>query len=476
MISIDFESGLIFIGQTSVSVKLTVDQGYLHLNYPDGPILRPLSVLERLRLIQYAVTANNAPAALAASILHEATVKPGVGDYRLYEAVALHIAGGGLKAPPIYQAISKVARHTGWHPNEIFSADAAQIDHMASALAPASSSEWTRVLMLDAGQDELDAYANDLAASLIGRMDDRKSGDLSHVGQNQDAGNISDEAKSLLDSANGLQSPPKKALADDSVFQDQVSPQSIQTARDQPFTFDRAREPSSSPEPPDKILRLETSQAEMNPIGESSSAGSDTRKKGETSDKMNVRYSPDEGFTLKKLKGYRQNNAQTRPLSSIRSNATPAGTVEPGINLSRPEALKAAGMIDLGRNGTPVAAGGENRKPGLTLQRHLDPTGNFGAGLGSPSTGARPELLTVPDIADHPPAAEGTFPGRNRHSQRNAGSVTHDWPGLSHHRATARMADDLKHDIAAFFGHREASMAEELADNLNREADLRGID
>jgi hypothetical protein len=34
----------------------------------------------------------------------------------------------------------------------------------------------------------------------------------------------------------------------------------------------------------------------------------------------------------------------------------------------------------------------------------------------------------------------------------------------------------LDHDIAAFFGSRQASVAEELADSLNREADLRGIE
>lgn len=476
MISIDFESGQIFIGQTSVSVKLTDDQGYLHLNYPDGPILRPLSVLERLRLIQYALTANNAPAALTASILHEATVKPGVGDYSLYGAVALHLAGGGLKAPPIYQAISLVARHTGWHPNEIFSADAAQIDHMASALAPASSPEWTRVLMLDAGQDEVGAVSNDLAASLIGRMDDGQSGDLSHAGQNQDADSISLKAQSPPDSAHGLQSPPKKALADAPALQDRINPQSIQTGRDQPFTFDRAREASSSDELLDKKSRRETSPAAINQTGESSSTGSATWKKGETSDKTNVRNSPDDGFVLKKLKSHLQNNAQSRPLSSIRSIATASGTDKSVISFSRPATPKPAAEIDPGRNGSPVAAGGENREPELTLQRHLDPTDKFGAGFGSTSTGARPEGLTLSDIVDDPAAAGQTLPGRNRIAKRTAGSAAHDRPGLSHHRADGPPADALDHDIAAFFGSRQASVAEELADSLNREADLRGIE
>lgn len=476
MISIDFDSDQIFIGQISVPVKLTDNQGCLHLNYPDGPILRPLSVLERLRLIQYALTANNTPAALAASILHAATVKPGVGDYRLYEAVAVYLAGGGLKAPPIYQSISMVARHTGWHPNDIFSAEAAQIDRMASALGPASSSEWTRVLMLDAGQDELDAYANDLAASLIGRMDDGESGDLSYAGQNQDIDYVSNEAQSPPGSTNGLQSSDKKVLTDGSVFQEQISPRSIQTGSDQPFTFDRAGEHSSSSEPPDKKSRLETSPAEMNQIGESPSTISDTRSKGETSNEMNTRYSPNDGFTLKKLKGHRQNNEQTRPPTSIRSNATPAGMVEPVIYFSRPEAIKVAGMTDPSHNGTPFAAGGENREHGLTPQPNLDRTGNYGTGFDSTSTGARPELRTVPDIAADPPAAERPPPDRLRLSQRTADAGTHDWPKVSHHSQAARFADDLDHDIAAFFGHRKASVAEGLADSLNREADLRGID
>ena len=427
MISIDFESGHIFIGQTSVPVKLTDEQGYLHLNYPDGPILKPLSVLERLRLIQYALTANNAPASLAASILHEATVKPGVGDYRMYEAVALHLAGGGLMAPPIYQSISMVARNTGWHPNDIFSADAAQIDRMASALVPPSSSEWTRVLMLDAGQDELDAYTNDLAASLIGRIDDGESSDFNDAGQNQDAGHISDEVHNSPESTGDLQPSDKNALTDGSVFQKPINPRSIETGSDEPATSD--------------------------PDGE---------------------YSSDDGFTLKKRSRHRQNNEETQPQSSIKSNGSPKETVEPVSNLSRPKVIKAAGGIVPVRDG--AAGAGKNSEHGLTLQRHLDQAGNSGAGLDSKSTGARPERLAVPNIADDPPAAERLPPGRLRLSQRPSGSGTHDWPKISQPIRTPRTADGLDHNIAAFFGHKEASVAEELADTLNREADLRGIE
>jgi hypothetical protein len=470
MISIDLESGQIFIGQTSVAVQMTEDRGCLHLNYPDGPVLRPLSVLERLRLIQYALTADNAPAALAASVLHAATVKPGVGDYRLYEAVALHLAGGGLQAPPIYQAIATVARHTGWHPNQIFSADAAQIDHMAITLTPASSSEWTRVLVLDAGQDEPGALANDLAASLIGRLDDR-------AGLNQDDAYVSDAAQSLPGLMHDLYTPPKKTSIDDSASQEQIHPRRHQTDGDQPFAFAGPRDASTILEPPDTISSRESNPAGLDQSADASSTGSRSGSPDETSPEMKMRYSPDAGFILKKGNGRGRNNAVPRPLDSIRSEAQPArGKVEPVINSSRPETNWADGLSDPDGSASRLLAVGEPGGPGLTLQRQMELSANFGWGAASSPNGVRPERPAGPDNAGGPSAAHQIFRGRQRLVRPAGITGTHDRPRISHHHTAAGRADELNQDIETFFGHREASVAEELADSLNREADLRGIE
>lgn len=476
MITIDLESGLVHVGRTSVAVRLTEDEGYLHLNYPDGPVLRPLSVLERLRLVQYALTADNPPAVLAASILHTATVKPGVGDYRMYEAVALHLAGGGLQAPPIYQAISTVAQHTGWHPDQIFSADAAQIDHMAIALTPAVSSEWTRVLVLDTGQDELGAYANDLAASLIGRLDDKLIADRNDNGPNLDAGYPTNEALNPPGIMNDLNSTLNKTSTDASAFQKPIRPHQKQTGGNQSSTFDRSGDSSTTHKAPDKLSRREPTSAGMDQGANPSSSGRINRKYEEASTAMKMRYAPGEGFILKKVNGRGRGTASRQPLGSIGNDANPAGEVEAVARSFRPETNKADGLSDPDGSSASLFAAGEQGGHDLILQRQMAPGGDFGRKVNASSTGVRPEGSPAPDTAGDPPATDQIFSGQRRLARRTTVSGTPAWPTITRGQAAERLAEGSDQAIEAFFGHREASVAEELADSLNREADLRGIE
>jgi hypothetical protein len=476
MISIDLESGLVLVGQTSIAVRLTEDEGYLHLNYPDGPVLRPLSVLERLRLVQYALTAENPPAVLAASILHAATVKAGVGDTRLYEAVALHLAGGGLQAPPIYQTISTVAQHTGWHPDQIFSADAAQIDHMAIALTPADLSEWTRVIMIEAGQDELGAYANDLAASLIGRLDDSAGAIHSAAGSNSDPGPLMDKARGLPDPLKALNSPHKRTSTNAVAFQTKIRPHQNQTGGSQSSTSDRPLDSPSSLEPPDIKSSRESTPAGMDQSTNMSPSDRMKRKHDETSPETKKGYSSDDGFILKKANGRERRKSSLRWLGSMGKDANPAGEVEAVARSYRSEAKKAGGLSDPDNSSAPLSYTGEKGEHDLTLQRQMAPDGNFGRGGNSSPTGVRTEPSPLPHPDGDPAATDQIFSGRPRLARQAPAPGSHDWPTISRRHTAMRLADGSDQAIEAFLGHRQTSVAEELADSLNREADLRGIE
>lgn len=169
MINFDFDAGTIFVEQESVSVQVNEQDGHLHLNFPDGPILRPLTVLERMRHLNFAVSSRTGRASLSASVLDQSTVKPGIGDKKLYEAIALYMAGAGIHAPPIYESIFLVAQHTGWDPHSLLNCEAAQIDQLAASLKP-DREKWHQLLILDDGE-EIETYCDYLAASLLRRFD-----------------------------------------------------------------------------------------------------------------------------------------------------------------------------------------------------------------------------------------------------------------------------------------------------------------
>ncbi|MCP4624978.1 MAG: hypothetical protein GY850_15845 [bacterium] len=476
MISIDFDSGHIFLGNKSVPVKLTDNEGYLHLNQPDGPVLKALSVLERLRLIQYALTANDAPASLAASILHEATVKPGVGDYRLHEAVALYLAGGGQKAPPIYQSIAMVARHTGWHPDDIFSAEAAQIDHLASALDPSSSSKWTRVLMLDAGQGELDAYTNDLAASLIGRMDNSGNGEFQYDNRNQADRSHSKEANSSVDSSGGGQTPDKNTVTKDINNRERRNSGGIKSDTPDHAASKIADEYSTRSAP--IVLKSGSSlnQSYENRAGVPSETGSNKPIEEESSPGMKKRFASVDGFTIKSQNHPRLKSEGVRQKKSVKADKSSAGKTKSKVNLSGPGAAKAGGRSVPGHAETPKLDRGNKIVPQITLKRESDQPQIIGIKSDSQVIEPQVEELPVHGIADDLPVDERRLAGHPRNDKQPAEPVVRRLTRGSQRGGVNPAAGSIDHEIAAFFGHRVASVADELAESLDREADLRGID
>jgi len=189
MVLFDFESGHAFVGHMSLALRLTDISGEIHLNHPDGPILRPVSVSERLRLVQFALTfkaknRENSKTVLAAAMLQQATalktktnrqagsdIQTNTVNKHAYQAVALHLAGAGNQAPGLYESIRLVAKHTGWLPDALLNSDASQIDHIAASLSPPASASWTRLLIVDAVENEPAFLCDRLAQDLLERAD-----------------------------------------------------------------------------------------------------------------------------------------------------------------------------------------------------------------------------------------------------------------------------------------------------------------
>ena len=475
MISIDFESGQIFIGEQSAPVRLTDNQGYLHLNPPDGPVLRALSVLERLRLIQHAMTAENGPASLAASILHEATVKPGVGDYRMHEAVALYLAGGGLKAPPIYRSISMVARHTGWGSDEIFSAEAAQIDRMSSALTPSPSSEWKRVLMLDTGQDELDAYTNDLAASLLNRMDDSESGVFGDEGQSQVDEKPAPQTKSTVDNSGGLKSADKTGgLRADAADEQRRSPKNQEKGSNSSRMKISDRFSKES-----KPFDMKSGSSRNGPRGKKISEPSEigTNANAELAKPRKPKKSTvsADGFSIKKQNRQRLETEVGRKNKEVRTKKLPPLKDGPKSTLSRPQPAAADSKHGLQAEVKYKPVRKKKKGDELVFKRHSGQPGNIRSKSETYKIGTQPEDIPVHGIADEISDDKNRLLDRPRNDRHPAGPDVRRLPPLSQHGATETAASSLDRQIASFFGHRETSVADELAESLNREADLRGL-
>ena len=186
MVSFDFVSGQVMVGRTALPLRVVEASGYLHINYPNGPILRPLSVLERWRILYYVMSQNNASlhnskTSLAAAVLQHATVTPGAGNTTLYQAIALYMAGAAIHAPPIHQSIQLIATNMGWSPESIWSCEAALSDELAAAFQPPNASGWKQLFFTNDSQEEAAAYVDMLATRLLHRVHDESlaSGDAS---------------------------------------------------------------------------------------------------------------------------------------------------------------------------------------------------------------------------------------------------------------------------------------------------------
>lgn len=475
MVLLDFESGHAFVGHMSLSLKLTEISGEIHLNSPNGPILRPVSVSERLRLVQFALSSNanskgttNSKTLLAAAILQQATIlqkstrqfdKPEQLK-NAYQAIALHLAGAGNQGPGLYESISLVANHTGWLPEALFNSDANQIDHIAIALSPPTSNNWTRLLLVDKTANEPAFLCDRLAQDLLERADTQ----LMSSSPND---SVSDDSAS------------DNSVPNNSVFNDS-SLSGLSLKKIVPTHTKHINKPSaeSPPDKEDKALNtkvlntkvLNADDDKFQPNGDkyqqhqqasdkiSSSTNASWRSQIEDKDFKPPTQSHDASIEINKLPDIQPNNPIKKSISKAGSN----------IALSKVPVFE-----------NTVSADTNAKKSAfdnvLSLSRHqaLHKT--------HPNSTTK-ALETSIDNTVYRDGHENTWQINQAEIPSGFNTKNTLYKNDAHINSPPKISADTGNsqktnsDIFDFFKPEETNLADKLASELNREADLRGID
>jgi hypothetical protein len=169
---IDTASGQALIGNTLVPARAAGTHGELQVGDVSGPVLRPLTFSERTRLVTRAAVAPTALDSLCASVLHAATVQPGRhADRMVQEILALTLAGADQDAPVFAETVLRVARATGLELRQLYEAEAAEVDRLAMYLGgPPADAGWTRIVFAR-GEETLESIRQELGARLLQRAD-----------------------------------------------------------------------------------------------------------------------------------------------------------------------------------------------------------------------------------------------------------------------------------------------------------------
>lgn len=168
----DMQQGIAWLNPSiSLPVAYAGPNGEIQVGGSKGPILRPLTFGERTRVVGHAMVATHPQNAVAANVLHAATVRPGEGDRMALEMVSLSLAGAGQpKTPSFVEASLLVARVTGWSPDQIAGAEAAEVDRLARHIAPQDGGDgWNRILFATEPAVELAAKRREMADDLLRR-------------------------------------------------------------------------------------------------------------------------------------------------------------------------------------------------------------------------------------------------------------------------------------------------------------------
>ena len=104
--------------------------GAIRFGGAGGTQLRPLAYAERTEIVTSATSRDG----VAAAVLAAATVEAGTGDRVMLEVLALWLAGAAWDAPPFAETTLRVARASGWPPEQLFSAPATEVDRLAAYL------------------------------------------------------------------------------------------------------------------------------------------------------------------------------------------------------------------------------------------------------------------------------------------------------------------------------------------------------
>lgn len=166
---IDTASGQALIGDTLVPVREAGSHGELQVGGSHGPILRPLTFGERSRVVTRAVGSPAALDILCAGMLQVALVQPGEADRFVQEILALQLAGADQDAPPFAETVLQVARTAGWELQQVYDAEAAEVDRLAIYLGgQPPDSGWTQIVFASSVAT-LTSVRQELAEQLLRR-------------------------------------------------------------------------------------------------------------------------------------------------------------------------------------------------------------------------------------------------------------------------------------------------------------------
>lgn len=467
MISLDFAKSTAFIGPVRLSVS-AAESGAVAIDAPLGPVLKPLSVLERQQCIDHALSVpyDQQGAALAQEALARATVKS-ANEYSsttdnpsALSALALYLAGADNPAPNLPESLRLVNTHFNWQPDSVWSTPAAQFDQIVASLTPVSNSGWNQLIMHDADGDPATDITLRLADKLLDRY--RKSTDDSAqvteqwLAEHNPSTNSTDNSPAitrLKEPTNNQNSAPSK-LSKSPIDQDKQSV--INQATQQKEWNDDSQHISpnsasnnlqvgshSSNVSKDKNITSLSSQLKNTPV-KRQAANND-----EIADKITLKRlsdSPDHNPDKANIQPATNSNAAHKNHDTLvlkkYSQALP--------NSQTPQFTEHKGLVEQHAKLQKAPLAAKNQTPTLDAAKELSVSAKASSRTKAP-------VPTALEINKSPP------PENTRLA-----------PATSTN--TAAVVSQLTATLDDFFQSPQTSVADQLAELLNREADLRGLD
>jgi hypothetical protein len=140
--------------------------------------IRALEFGERARALELA-RSSVTPATTLRTAIRQLAIEG--APTAIVDAIALHLAGGSITdAPSFAETIVRVARGTGWSPDQLDRCPAVDVDRLAIAMSTAraaDASEWKRFELLRDAPSTAEALVDELCERLLSRTANVK-GDL----------------------------------------------------------------------------------------------------------------------------------------------------------------------------------------------------------------------------------------------------------------------------------------------------------
>jgi hypothetical protein len=204
--------------------------------------------------------------------------------------------------------------------------------------------------------------------------------------------------------------------------------------------------------------------------------GNKTSVKEESLQLLKKKSGPVEGLSTKRQSHQRLKTGFSQGKRAIKANKYPPVNVKTERKPSRPGPTTNEKRSDLNPKKTPDSEWKDKVEPEIVLKKHIDQPRKLRADSNLNAIKSQAEKLPVHGIADDLPGGDVSPQTHFRSDRQSVEPEVRRLPPQRQQGAAAVAASKLDQDFAAFFKHREASVADELAEILNREADLRGID